>query len=299
MTTYTTLETSQLRTDYSKSVLVYADPIWLDAGLTYVATGRWACTSDIGSLMGLRLRARHVGAGYRYGVWSTTNQLGVENGHPDVTDVYGRWLFGAIPVSGLWQFELVGQAGRTEPELRGEYVQVTSAALTVYPDGKVGGCEWRHTDPDVFVQSPGNGGPTSGWVLSKTWQAPAGTSSVRLYTGVELSSVSTGNHNPFAPQIVVYANQVPDLLGTPVKSWQDYKQVEIPGKLHHYKHHTSLTLDGLVPTADGAGPWFRYSVQVEWAPYNGVDDRHGGVVNGPTLAGPYTAGHAYPLEYTP
>lgn len=282
--TYTALATTEIPTDYSQPVLIDAtEPIYMEAGLSYPMTSSWSGRSDYdtGSLLGQRIRCFTEGVSARYAAWATTNVLANQS-----ASIYNRWLF-TPTVSGLYSCELLAQAGHTTH--RDRKVIPTQGALTIYTAGKPGGHEWRMTAGDRYVNSKSR----TTWALKKEWIAPPGTTSVRLWSGPEVSCYSTGNHNPFVGEITTYANQI-DNNGNVVKSWSMTTQKEIPGPLHHFKFGQSLTLD---PRTDKPLR-FRFSVRLRWVDKDGVSDRHGGILHGKVASSGtvYTAMHAYPLE---
>lgn len=285
--TYTELTTDRIQTDYDPVVLVSAtDPVPMIAGKSYALTAGWAgqSTYDTGSLMEQRMRCSAPGVTTRYSARASTNVLAHSSNSID-----NRWLF-TPTTSGDYLCELLAIAGHSVH--RDRFVDVTAAALTVYTEPRTGGREWRITADDRRVNS---GSPTT-WALKKSWTAPPGTTEVRLWSGPEVSCYSTGAHNPFVAEVTTVANQV-GASGRVHRSWSQTTVEQIPGGLRHLKFGQTMTL---TPRPDKPLN-FRFSVRLRWVPYDGISDRHGGILHGKSFGtitrttNVYSALHVYPL----
>jgi hypothetical protein len=269
----------------------------LKTGRQYLASGRWTGTSDMGSLMGCRIEAYPVGAtdaGQRIrSSLATRNHLGTENGLPpgEQCGISTDWLL-EVPVDGDYVVDLRGQAGRVgHPEYFMSVVHGPGTYLTATDHPwHSGGLEWQQPT-DVRFGNPHSTvmpRPRAVDVLWRTHEVPPGTTTVKVWTGTEISCESTGGASPLRVRVKAFARQL-NPAGAYCNVGTAVAERPIPGKLHHYRFNQWITLDLL----DTCGTnQVNVKVYVEYLPAGpGEAERHGGVVH----AGPYTAAHIIPM----
>ena len=265
-----------------------------EAGQQYLFGGKWTGTSAWGSLMEVRVEAYPVGATsssqrIRSSV-ASRNHEGTENGLPPGTQrsIATRWLFTA-PTSEDYVIELRADAGREQhPEY---YMDVVPDGTTLSLAGIYqGGLEWTQPaelpfgNPDSAVDPR----PRAVDALWRTYQVPAGTTKIQVWTGTGISVESTGGAAPLHARLTAYARQL-DTAGAYCKVVDNTVDQLISGTLHHYRFNQvlPLTLDPACGTNN-----INVKVYVEYVPAApGDPERHGGVVH----AAPYSAAHIIPV----
>lgn len=251
----------------------------MTAGLSYRLTGSLQTTTGyLASLQAQVLTCRFQGGNYTYSAWSTTNHLGTEHGAAPVTvaTTSGEWIFTA-PATADYTCTLHARAGRipypTDREM--EHLSVTGGAITLNTTSIPFATEWRQ--PDIAKVGGTNG--VSKWVLVKRYTAPIAISH-KVYTGTQLTSISTGQSTPAVADITTYVTQL-TTAGQKCMRYTKTTRATVSGKLHHLKIAHTMT----VPYTAGCSP--AYAIQVLITYVQG----HGMQVEGPS----YTSAYIYAI----